>query len=60
MLNKEIEERPSYITIPQPDGSEEPILTHDVTEATQLLGQKIFPVGDSAFRVDERLGQGYE
>ena len=52
--------RPAYVTIPQPEGGEVYIQTHDVKEATKLLGSLFTPVGDSSAHVDEMLGKGYK
>ena len=60
VLDKNGVERPSYVTIPQPDGSEKHIQTHDVTDATKLLGLQFTTVGDSSVHVDEKFQNGYE
>ena len=36
------------------------IQTHDVKDATKLLGSLFTPVGDSSAHVDEILGKGYK
>ena len=60
VLDKKGVERPSYVTIPQPDGSKKHIQTHDVNEATKLLGLQFTTVGDSSVHVDEKFNNGYE
>lgn len=59
VLDKDGTHRPAYVTITQPDGSALHIQTHDVSDATKLLGSLFTPVGDSSARVDEMLGKGY-
>ena len=43
---------PSHITIPQPDGPDLPIITHDVTVASKMLGVHFSPAGNSLTHVE--------
>ena len=48
---KEKGHQPAHITVPQPDGSNVPIPTVDVTEATEMLGILFAPTGNSGAHI---------
>ena len=54
------QEYPSHITIPQPDGSVAPIVTHDVTTASKMLGVHFSPSGNSADHVEYIVQKGLD
>ena len=60
ILNKHGDEKPSYVKISTSYGTEKPVMTHDITEATKLLGLNFTPTGDSSTHVDEKLRKDYE
>jgi hypothetical protein len=45
----------SHITIPQPVGPDLPIITHDVTTASKMLGVHFSPAGNSSIHVKHML-----
>ena len=51
---------PSHIYIPQPDGSESPIITHEVTTASKMLGVHFSPAGNSLTHVSHMVQKGLD
>jgi hypothetical protein len=51
---------PSYIIIPQPDGTEMPIITHDVTTASKMQGVHFSPAGNSPTHVKHMVQKGLD
>ncbi len=50
----------SHIIIPQPDGTEIPIITHNVTTASKMLGVYFSPAGDSPTHVKHMVQKGLD
>jgi hypothetical protein len=51
---------PSHISIPQPDGPDARILTHDVTTASKVLGVNFTPSGNSFTHVESMVQKGLD
>jgi hypothetical protein len=51
---------PSHISIPQPDGPDARIVTHDVTTASKVLGINFTPSGDSFTHVESMVQKGLD
>ena len=51
---------PSHITIPQPEGPDVPIVTHDVTTASKMLGVHFSPAGNSLTHVEHMVQKGLD
>ena len=51
---------PAHITIPQPDGSEVPIATLDVDEASKMLGFHFAPFGGSLHHMSQMKEKGLD
>jgi hypothetical protein len=51
---------PSHISIPQPDGTNAYIVTHDVTTASKVLGIHFNPAGNSIAHVESCVQQGLD
>ncbi len=49
---------PSHIRIPQPEGPDALIVTHEVTTASKMLGVHFSPVGNSLTHVDHMVQKG--
>jgi hypothetical protein len=52
--------KPSHICIPQPLGPPVPIVTHDVTTASKMLGIHFPPAGNSAVHVEHMVQKGLD
>ena len=52
--------QPAHITVPQPDGSNAPIPTVDVTESTEMLGIFFAPTGDSTVHIERMCQKGHD
>jgi hypothetical protein len=46
---------PSHIKIPQPDGPDTPIITHEVATASKMLGDHFSPAGNPSTHVDHMV-----
>ena len=51
---------PSHIRIPQPEGPDALIVTHEVTTASKLLGVHFSRVGNSLTHVDHMVQKGLD
>ncbi len=51
---------PAHIWIPQPDGRNAFIETHDVTTASKMLGVHFSPAGTSTTHVDRMVERGLD
>jgi hypothetical protein len=51
---------PSYISIPQPGGPHAPIVTHDATTASKILGVHFSPARNSDTHVGQMLQRGLD
>jgi hypothetical protein len=51
---------PSHIIIPQPDGMEVPIITHDVTTTSKMLGVHFSPAGNFSTHVEHTVQKGLD
>jgi hypothetical protein len=51
---------PAHIIIPQPDGTEMPIITHDVMTPLKMLGVHFSPAGDSPTHVKHMVQKGLD
>jgi hypothetical protein len=51
---------PSHVTIPQPTGSDLPIITHEVTTASKMLGVHFSLAGNSATHVENMIQKGLD
>ncbi len=51
---------PLHITIPQPDGSSIPIVTHDVMTALKVLGVNFTPAGNCLIHVEQVVQKGLD
>ena len=51
---------PSHITIPQPNGLQVPIQTHDVKDTTKMLGLNYAPIGNSVGHIKAMVDKGEE
>ncbi len=51
---------PSHISIPQPDGTNAYIVTHDVTTASKVLGINFTPAGNSIAHVESCVQKGLD
>ena len=51
---------PSHISIPQPVGPDAPIVTHDITAASKMLGVHFSPTGNSATHVEHMVQKGLD
>ena len=51
---------PSHIRIPQPEGPDAPIVTHEVTTASKMLGVHFSPAGNSSSHVDNMVQKGLD
>ena len=56
---KEKGHQPAHITVPQSDGSNVPIPTVDVTEATEMLGILFAPTGDIGAHIERVCQKGH-
>jgi ribonuclease HI len=52
--------QPSHISIPQPLGPPVPIVTHDVSTASKMLGVHFSPAGNSAVHVEHMVQKGLD
>jgi hypothetical protein len=51
---------PSHITIPQPEGPDLPIITHEVTVASKMLGVHFSPAGKSLKHIEHIVQKGLD
>jgi hypothetical protein len=51
---------PAHIIIPQPDGTEMPIITHDMTTASKMLGVHFSPAGNSPTHIKHMVQKGLD
>ena len=51
---------PSHISIPQPEGPDIPITTHDVHTASKMLGVHFSPAGNSSVHVENMVQKGLD
>jgi hypothetical protein len=51
---------PSHISIPQPEGPDIPIITHDVHTASKMLGVHFSPAGNSSVHVENMVQKGLD
>jgi hypothetical protein len=51
---------PSHISIPQPEGPDIPIITHDVYTASKMLGVHFSPAGNSSVHVENMVQKGLD
>jgi hypothetical protein len=51
---------PLHISIPQPDGPDAPIETHNVTTASKMLGVHFSPAGNSSMHVEHMVHKGMD
>ena len=51
---------PSHIRIPQPEGPDAPIVTHEVTNASKMLRVPFSPAGNSLTHVDHMVQKGLD
>ncbi len=51
---------PLHISIPQPVGPDAPIITHDVTTASKMLGVHFSPAGNSLTHVKHMVQKGLD
>jgi hypothetical protein len=51
---------PSHISIPQPVGCNVPIVTHNVTTATKMLGYNFTPAGNSVTHMESMVQKGLD
>ena len=49
-----------HITIPQPGGSSVPIVTHDVTTSSKVLGVNFTPAGNCLIHIDQVVQKGLD
>jgi hypothetical protein len=50
----------SHIVIPQPDGTEMPIITHVVMTASKMLGVHFSPAGNSTTHIEHMVQKGLD
>ncbi len=51
---------PSHISIPQPEGPDVPIETHNSTTALKMLGIHFLPAGNSSTHVEHMVQKGMD
>jgi hypothetical protein len=59
-IREEEQMHPSHITIPQPKGPALPIVTHDVSTASKMLGVHFSPAGNSLTHVENMVQKGLD
>jgi hypothetical protein len=59
-ISKDGHMHPSHITIPQPVGLDLPIITHDATTASKMLGIHFSPAGNSSTHIEHMLQKGLD
>ena len=60
VLTKEGKVAPAHITVPQPDGTKAYIQTHEVTDASKMLGLYFAPCGNSTTHIEKMRQKGLD